>query len=39
MAALLDALGRPQDRLRAFHVGGTNGKGSVTTTLGALLRA
>jgi dihydrofolate synthase/folylpolyglutamate synthase len=39
MAALLDALDRPQDRLRAFHVGGTNGKGSVTVTLAALLRA
>jgi dihydrofolate synthase / folylpolyglutamate synthase len=39
MAALLDALDRPHDRLRAFHVGGTNGKGSVTTTLGALLRS
>jgi dihydrofolate synthase/folylpolyglutamate synthase len=39
MAALLDALGRPHDRLRAFHVGGTNGKGSVTVTLAALLRA
>jgi dihydrofolate synthase / folylpolyglutamate synthase len=39
MAALLDALGRPHERLRAFHVGGTNGKGSVTTTLSALLRA
>jgi dihydrofolate synthase/folylpolyglutamate synthase len=39
MQALLDALGRPHERLRAFHVGGTNGKGSVTVTLAALLRA
>jgi dihydrofolate synthase / folylpolyglutamate synthase len=39
MVALLDALGRPHERLRAFHVGGTNGKGSVTTTLSALVRA
>ncbi|HSY80288.1 MAG TPA: folylpolyglutamate synthase/dihydrofolate synthase family protein [Gemmatimonadaceae bacterium] len=39
MAALLDAIGRPHLGLRAFHVGGTNGKGSVTVTLAALLRA
>ena len=39
MAALLDALGRPHQHLRAFHIGGTNGKGSVTTTLSALLQA
>lgn len=39
MAALLDALGNPHARLRAFHVGGTNGKGSVTVTLGTLLRS
>jgi dihydrofolate synthase/folylpolyglutamate synthase len=39
MGALLDALGRPHAGLRAFHVGGTNGKGSVTVTLAALLRA
>jgi dihydrofolate synthase/folylpolyglutamate synthase len=38
MAALLDAIGRPHLGLRAFHVGGTNGKGSVTVTLAALLR-
>lgn len=37
--ALLDALGRPQDRLRLFHVAGTNGKGSVCATVDALLRA
>lgn len=39
MAALLDAIGRPDARLRAFHIGGTNGKGSVTVTLGTLLRS
>ena len=37
--ALLDAAGRPHDRFPAFHVAGTNGKGSVCATLEALLRA
>jgi dihydrofolate synthase/folylpolyglutamate synthase len=37
--ALLDALGRPHDRLRSFHIAGTNGKGSVTATLDTLLRS
>lgn len=37
MRALLDAMGRPDTALRAFHVGGTNGKGSVCATLDALL--
>jgi dihydrofolate synthase/folylpolyglutamate synthase len=37
-AALLDALGNPHDRLRIFHVAGTNGKGSVCATLEAILR-
>jgi folylpolyglutamate synthase/dihydropteroate synthase len=37
--ALLDLLGRPHDRLRCLHVGGTNGKGSVCATLEAVLRA
>ncbi|MFL5582850.1 MAG: bifunctional folylpolyglutamate synthase/dihydrofolate synthase [Gemmatimonadaceae bacterium] len=36
---LLAALGDPHLRLRAFHVGGTNGKGSVSATLETLLRA
>jgi dihydrofolate synthase/folylpolyglutamate synthase len=36
---LLRALGSPHERLRTFHVGGTNGKGSVCATLEALLRA
>lgn len=39
MVALLDALGRPHERLRALHVAGTNGKGSVCATLDAVLRA
>ena len=38
MEALLDAVGRPHERLRAFHVAGTNGKGSVSATLAAALR-
>lgn len=37
--ALLSTLGDPQTRYPAFHVAGTNGKGSVVTTLDALLRA
>lgn len=39
MDALLRAIGQPQEALRAFHVGGTNGKGSVCATLEAVLRA
>lgn len=37
-AALLAALGDPHQRLRLFHVAGTNGKGSVCATIEALLR-
>lgn len=37
--ALLASLGDPQDGLPVLHVGGTNGKGSVVSTLDALLRA
>jgi dihydrofolate synthase/folylpolyglutamate synthase len=37
--ALLAALGNPHERFRSFHVGGTNGKGSVVATLDTLLRA
>lgn len=37
--ALLDAVGSPHRRLPAFHVAGTNGKGSVCATLDSLLRA
>ncbi|MGI9078648.1 MAG: bifunctional folylpolyglutamate synthase/dihydrofolate synthase, partial [Gemmatimonadaceae bacterium] len=36
--ALLLALGNPHQRFPLFHVGGTNGKGSVIATLDALLR-
>ena len=36
---VLDALGRPQDRLRFVHVAGTNGKGSVCAMLESALRA
>jgi dihydrofolate synthase/folylpolyglutamate synthase len=36
--ALLAALGDPHERLRIFHVAGTNGKGSACATLEALLR-
>lgn len=39
METLLQAIGQPQHSLRAFHVGGTNGKGSVCATLEAVLRA
>ena len=36
---LLDALGRPEQGFPAVHIGGTNGKGSVTAMLAAILRA
>ncbi|NLO44716.1 MAG: bifunctional folylpolyglutamate synthase/dihydrofolate synthase [Candidatus Cloacimonetes bacterium] len=39
MQGLLEDLGNPQDRLRGFHVAGTNGKGSVCATLEALCLA
>ena len=40
IAALLDRLGRPQDRLPpVFHVAGTNGKGSTVAFLRAALEA
>ncbi len=39
MEALLDALGRPEAGLRILHVGGTNGKGSVSALAEAILRA
>jgi dihydrofolate synthase/folylpolyglutamate synthase len=37
--AVLDGLGRPQDRCRFVHVAGTNGKGSVCAMIEAALRA
>lgn len=33
---LLAALGHPQDRVKAIHVGGTNGKGTVCSLLSAM---
>ena len=35
--ALLDALGRPEQRYRLVQVGGTNGKGSVAAMLASIL--
>jgi len=37
--AVLDALGHPEARLPVIHVGGTNGKGSVSALTEAILRA
>jgi dihydrofolate synthase/folylpolyglutamate synthase len=37
--AFLESLGNPHRRIRAMHVAGTNGKGSVCATLEAVLRA
>ncbi len=37
--ALLASLGHPERHFAAVHVGGTNGKGSVSTMLAAILRA
>jgi dihydrofolate synthase / folylpolyglutamate synthase len=39
IGAVLEALGRPQDRLRIVHVAGTNGKGSTCAMIEASLRA
>ncbi len=40
MERLLEALGRPQDRVPpVIHIAGTNGKGSVTATLRSILEA
>ncbi|MCB5246576.1 MAG: bifunctional tetrahydrofolate synthase/dihydrofolate synthase, partial [Candidatus Cloacimonetes bacterium] len=39
MEHLLAAMGNPEQALRGFHVGGTNGKGSVCATLEALCLA
>lgn len=38
-AALLREMGDPHERLKCFHVAGTNGKGSVCATLETVLRA
>ncbi|HEX3744554.1 MAG TPA: folylpolyglutamate synthase/dihydrofolate synthase family protein [Bryobacteraceae bacterium] len=37
--AVLEALGRPQDRLHFVHVAGTNGKGSICAMLDSALRS
>jgi dihydrofolate synthase / folylpolyglutamate synthase len=37
--ALLDALGQPHTRFKTIHVGGTNGKGSVSHLLAAACQA
>ncbi len=37
IAALLDILGNPQDKLRFIHVAGTNGKGSVSEMCSQIL--
>ena len=36
---LLEALGRPQDRLKTVHIAGTNGKGSCAAMLSSILKA
>ncbi len=36
---LLKRVGRPQDKLKFIHIAGTNGKGTVTTALAAVLTA
>lgn len=38
-AILCERLGNPQDKLKCIHVGGTNGKGSVTVMTSAILRS
>ncbi|MDR1571025.1 MAG: bifunctional folylpolyglutamate synthase/dihydrofolate synthase [Clostridiales Family XIII bacterium] len=38
MAALMDRLGNPQDGMKAIHVAGTNGKGSVCRYIYSVLR-
>lgn len=39
MEALLERLGRPQDRFRSVHIAGTKGKGSTAATVESVLRA
>ena len=38
ISAVLELLGNPQDRLKYFHVAGTNGKGSVCAILASVLQ-
>lgn len=37
ITALLEKIGRPQDKTRMIHVAGTNGKGSVSTFIACIL--
>ncbi len=37
ISAILDLIGNPQDKLKCFHVAGTNGKGSVCAILNTIL--
>lgn len=39
MAAMLDALGNPQDGMKFVHVAGTNGKGSCAAMTASILKA
>ena len=39
ISTILDALGRPERAFRSIHIGGTNGKGSVTAMVDEALRA
>lgn len=39
ISAVLELLGNPQDRLKCFHVAGTNGKGSVCAIIASILQA
>jgi dihydrofolate synthase / folylpolyglutamate synthase len=39
MEALLERLGRPQDRFRSVHIAGTKGKGSTAASVESVLRA
>ncbi len=39
MEALMDEMGRPHESLRAVHVAGTNGKGSVASMIAAIASA
>lgn len=39
MRTLLGLLGNPEEKLRVFHVGGTNGKGSTSCFIKAMLEA
>lgn len=38
ISAVLELLGNPQDRLKCFHVAGTNGKGSVCAIIASVLK-